>query len=304
VTPRILEHAEATGRVVRLRHGVYVAAPIPTDPSELHLQRALAHQLRRPGHVASHTTAALVWGLPLDDVAAAADGPVRFTVPAGPLARARRSAEAVAAVRSLPREARAMHPSGLVVTTEARTAVDLTMEADLPAALVTLDAVARRVLISAHGEARVRHASQRQRNVDAALRPLHGALDTVGLRGRAAAARGVNLADPRRESPAESLSFGHMVLAGLPLPEVQVRLTDDQGEMYPDFLWRRAMLIGEVDGAVKYSSREDLIAERRREARLRALGWRVVRWEAVEIWRQPHRVMRRIWSDLGEQASA
>jgi very-short-patch-repair endonuclease len=290
--------------VVRLRHGVYVAAPIPADPSTAHLQRALAHQLRRPGHVASHSTAALAWGLPLDDMAGAAEGPVRFIVPAGPLARARRSAQAMAVVRSLPLEARALHPSGLVVTTEARTAVDLAMGADLPAALVTLDAVARRVLISAHGEAGVRRASQRQRNVDAALRPLQGALETVGLRGRAAVARAVELADPLRESPAESLSFGHMVQAGLPLPEVQVRLTDDQGDMYPDFLWRRAMLIGEVDGAVKYASREDLIAERRREARLRALGWRVVRWEAAEVWRQPHLVMRRIWSELGEHASA
>jgi very-short-patch-repair endonuclease len=80
---------------------------------------------------------------------------------------------------------------------------------------------------------------------------------------------------------------------------VQVRITDQHGDMFADFLWRKAGLVGEVDGEVKYESRDVLVAERRREARLRSLGWRIVRWEGAEIRRSPGQVMRRVAMNIG-----
>lgn len=43
----------------------------------------------------------------------------------------------------------------------------------------------------------------------------------------------LDLADPRRETAIESLSFGHMVLAGLPVPDLQPRIVSARGAFYP-----------------------------------------------------------------------
>ncbi len=107
------------------------------------------------------------------------------------------------------------------------------------------------------------------------------------------------LVDGRRESAAESLSFGHMALAGLPLPDVQVLLADEEGELYVDFLWREAGLVGEVDGNLKYTTPDALVAERRRQRRVEACGLRVVRWEAGAIRRRPSSVMGCLARHLG-----
>lgn len=300
VTWRILAHAEDIGRVRRLAHGVYVSASaVPQDAEGRHLQVALALQLVLPGAAASHDTAALAWGLDLADEDAAARGPVRFTRPADGGTRSRRGPGFAIATRDLPPQDRAMHPSGLLVTTRDRTAVDVAAEAGLPEALVTLDSAARMNLRERVGRAWLRDEYVKARSLREAVRPLAAAAERGQTQfTRAQLQEALALVDPRRESPAESLSFGHMVLADLPLPELQVRLTDDEGDMYPDFLWREKMLVGEVDGHVKYRTREDLIAERRREARMRALGCRVVRWEAVAIRATPLKVMRMVESGL------
>ena len=56
---------------------------------------------------------------------------------------------------------------------------------------------------------------------------------------------------------------------------------------YADFCWADARVIGEFDGRVKYldesylrgrSASDAVIAEKIREGRLRALGFRVTRW--------------------------
>ena len=57
--------------------------------------------------------------------------------------------------------------------------------------------------------------------------------------------------DPRRESALESLSYGEMICHGLPLPLLQLPISTPQGEVYPDFLWPEARLIGEADGISK-----------------------------------------------------
>jgi hypothetical protein len=77
-----------------------------------------------------------------------------------------------------------------------------------------------------------------------------------GIRGARSAAA---YFDGKRASPLESLSFGVFVLHGLPLPECQVPIVDDWGDLMGivDFYWREHGVIGEADGRVKYRRRPD-----------------------------------------------
>ena len=84
--------------------------------------------------------------------------------------------------------------------------------------------------------------------------------------------RSLSLADPIRESPIESLSYGHMVEAGLPLPTCQCEVRTPQGTLFPDFYWEERRLIGESDGRWKYVDSGAVMHEKEREQVLRDLG--------------------------------
>ncbi len=107
------------------------------------------------------------------------------------------------------------------------------------------------------------------------------------------------LLEPSRESVAESLTAGHLQLAGLPTPRFQAEIRTPIGKVYPDFYWEDLRLIGEVDGAVKYSDAHAYVLEKEREQALRDLGYRIVRWLAKEIMLRPEVVMERIARALG-----
>ena len=101
----------------------------------------------------------------------------------------------------------------------------------------------------------------------------------LGVRGSAKAARLLQLVDASSESPGESLT--RMLLVGLgALFATQVELRDAHGFIGGvDFLVERRIVV-EFDGLVKYDGvqgREALAAEKRREDRLRAAGYEVVR---------------------------
>jgi very-short-patch-repair endonuclease len=71
--------------------------------------------------------------------------------------------------------------------------------------------------------------------------------------------------------------------AGLPQPEVNVRLDVGDGYLSPDFLWRDAGLIVEADSRRYHDTDSAFQLDRRREQRLQLAGWRVSRctWEQV-----------------------
>ena len=83
-------------------------------------------------------------------------------------------------------------------------------------------------------------------------RDLAAALASSGLAGEAA--RAVEMADGRSESPGESWS--RLVFAGLalPAPELQADIRDAGGRLVGrvDFLFREQRLIVEFDGRIKY----------------------------------------------------
>jgi very-short-patch-repair endonuclease len=292
----MIRWAVRTGRVARLAHGVYICAETaPEEATQQHLMTALAHQLNNRMLIASHHTAAHAWGL-------AVDGPLRipsFIAPQGTGIRAGGDSRFHVHVRHLPAHHRTAHPSGLNVTTAARAAVDVAAGCTLPEALVTLDSAARTDLLAGVGERGLRRAyADDHLLADTRATLLEAAHWAATQRSRGWLEEVVPMADPRRESPAESLSFGHMVLSGLPLPLMQVRILTPDGEFHPDFLWPDHGLIGEVDGRLKYRHAEDLVAEKRRQESLERMGYHFVRWMGEEITSRPASVTARVASAL------
>lgn len=112
--------------------------------------------------------------------------------------------------------------------------------------------------------------------------------------GSRRAERAVAFADGRSGSPGESLSRVRILEGGFPTPELQHRVVDrDGGIGVVDFWWPEHRLIGEFDGIAKYirerytegrDAAEIVIAEKRREDRLRATGARVSRWTWDVAW--------------------
>jgi len=97
------------------------------------------------------------------------------------------------------------------------------------------------------------------------------------------------------QSPLESLSRFQLLAAGLSEPELQFAIYDESGLVgFADMAWPELRVIGEADGMAKYTQREDLIGEKLREDRMRALGWVVVRWTWREILTTPELVVARI----------
>ncbi|GGC06731.1 hypothetical protein GCM10010972_19980 [Cellulomonas carbonis] len=267
----------------RLRPGAYVVADtLPTDPFELGTQLALAHAVavsrqHRPG-VLSHTTAALMWGLPLPGD----PGPthvIRPTTVSG--------SHADDVVRHLVRLApdEVTTVAGMPVTTLARTAVDCA--ATLPAGhgLVVVDA-ARRSGVTA----------------EALQRALAGRPGTRGIR-RARAV--VEHADDGAESPGESSTRAALIGLGLPRPETQVLVRTAAGDMWADLGWRGWRLLVEYDGRSKYEDGgvDALLKEKRRQDLVESAGWRVLRVTAADL-RDRRLLVRRLRAVLPADVAA
>lgn len=97
------------------------------------------------------------------------------------------------------------------------------------------------------------------------------------------------LADEAAESVGESRSRALIHILGFPAPVLQHCFYDVEGFIArTDFFWPDFGVVGEFDGDAKYlddellggrSTREAILAEKKREDRLRALGYAVVRWD-------------------------
>ncbi|MGU3435014.1 hypothetical protein ACNHUS_18600 [Actinomycetes bacterium M1A6_2h] len=129
--------------------------------------------------------------------------------------------------------------------------------------------------------------------VESALRMgAHFDLSRLGRRrGIAMARRAVEFASPLPESIGESWSRALMSQwPEVPAPRLQHTFVDRRGPIgRTDFDWE--FMVGEFDGLAKYSSQADLIAEKLREDRLRAMGLHVVRWVWSDLTR-PERLRR------------
>ena len=294
VSPRMIRTGLETGSLVSVRHGVVVGAEFwPTDPAERHLLRARAEAEVNPGAVVSHQSAAIAWKLPTPGFTPWTDLPVSVTLP--PTGHSSHASPAMHHLRDLPRNHVQRHPLGFEVTSPARTAIDLADGLDLPAALAILDGAARVVCASMLPEIRRRDYNN-PRLARAAVELLH---EAAAATRTARLARALSLVCPARESAPESVSAGHIILAGLPMPRFQVEIRTALGTYWADFLWEEQRLIGECDGAMKYDDAQAIVKEKRREQVLLDRDFGIVRWEATESVLRPDRMLDRIERALG-----
>lgn len=264
LTDREIRNRIARGSLVRVRRGHYVISG-ETAPEAAHL-RLLAATLPHlaPENVISHTSAALLHGLPVSRPDLGQVTTIRRTpghgCQSGKL-RARHTAITDAEVTLT---------GHIPVTTPARTVCDLARTAPFEWAVAAADAALQQGLDPADLE------------IPLDLHPT--------LRGTTRARRVLTFADGRSESPAESISRVHMARAGIPSPVLQHEVFDRNGEFVArlDFAWPDLGLAGEVDGRIKYDdllpagrdATEVILAEKQREERIRqATGWWLVRWD-------------------------
>lgn len=265
--PRGLQRACAKGELVRLRSGAYIAANIwaALDLDErIRLEAAAAHEAGRGAFIASHATAAAVWGIPR---LFAPDGLLhtRVTVAAGT-----RTEHGVRKHAVVDLDLHMTTAHGIPTTTRERTIVDLALSSPFAAAVVAADWV-------------LRFHTTRE-----ALRTVLDEVDPK--RGRARAEAVIEFADPLSGSAGESWSRVQMAEAGLQRPSLQEEFTDDRGRIgFVDFYWPDLRLVGEFDGMQKYTDEEMLGGrtaqqafrdEKLRQSRLQTRGESVTRW----IW--------------------
>jgi hypothetical protein len=133
---------------------------------------------------------------------------------------------------------------------------------------------------------------------------LHARLATIGklrsyvaehpkTKGIARLRRVVDLAEPKAESPMETRLRMLLVLAGLPRPEVQGLICDDQGHVLgrPDLLYRVQRLAIEYDGG---NHRDRLVDDNRRQNGLVGAGLRFLRFTAADVYSTPGSVVMQV----------
>ncbi len=261
--PDEIRSAVGSGRWHRLRRGVYIETAtwltLADDPRARHLVECTAAlTVLGPGPVVSHDSAARFHRLVLPR---AVDGTVRLTH-AEEWRRGR--GYRVAAAELPPGDVVTAGP--LAVTTVGRTLIDCAREWPLVDAVVALDAALQ--------DERVRREDLRS----TVLAQSHWL-------GVGEAARAVDLADGRAESPLETRGRLALLAAGLPRPELQVELHGPRGFVARVDAWYdEAAVAVEFDGRVKYldprpgrTPADVLWDEKRREDQVRELDVRMVR---------------------------
>jgi hypothetical protein len=251
----------------RPAHGVI--APVDVRDADPHITRRRRHALRataavlrRPGQVISGQSAAVLHGLPVFELPALPE-----TTDPGAGGWGDRRVSHVHAAGLSADEVQTWF--GVRATSVARTLVDLGRH-DRRDAIMAADAALREQLVTA-GE--IEGAVARARR-------------WPGIRQARAV---LALADPRAESPLESLTRLVMHDDGLPAPDLQVWV----GRYRVDMLFREQRLIVEIDGLDKYAADDARKREKRRERRLRPFDYRVERltwddvvrrWPTTRVW--------------------
>jgi hypothetical protein len=158
------------------------------------------------------------------------------------------------------------------VTSVARTVVDVARTSSFAAGVITTDSALRGQRVTRAGLESVIQACPRWPGI-------------AGAREVAA------FADGRSESALESLARALFHQHGLPAPDLQVWVGDDEVIGRVDFLWQAYRTVGEADGALKYSNQQVAVAQLRRDARLRDAGFEIVHFTWDEILRTPAEVV-------------
>lgn len=248
----------------RVRRGTYVDRASFQDLDAIGRHRTLIDAVASaaaPGIVISHQSAAVVYGAPLWRVSLEK---VQATRDRRTGARVKSDVRVHCAPVGVVAEV-----DGLLVTTPARTVVDLGRTLSFESAVVTGDA-----LLHDFGVSRAELAAE-----------LEQAKSRTGI---AAARRVVAFLDGRSESVGESRSRVLLARAGLPEPTSQGNVFDPSGRFLGrvDFYFEGTGVLCEFDGRVKYGrllrpgqdAADAVFEEKRREDAIRACGYQLVRW--------------------------
>ncbi|MGB3256819.1 MAG: hypothetical protein WBA72_02415 [Ornithinimicrobium sp.] len=279
-TPSDLQSAVHVGVLDRVCRGAFVdtAAARTADPETLHRLRLHAILRSQPQKlVASHTSAALAWGLPvsyayLDRVHVArveARGTTRKYVHHTLHEGYSRDASTTAA--------------GIPTVCPAVAVLGTAFAGGFKPGLVVADAA-------------LRHGLTSRDELESWMSVLER---TPGM---AAARAAVAASSPSAESPGESLLRFILTHAGLAvIPQFTVRDPAGRFVARVDFLLAELDLVVEFDGAMKYADAtgpEALFAEKRREDDIRRLGYGVVRVVWADL-SDPQRILQWIRSAHG-----
>lgn len=269
------QHARSVrrGAEIRVAHGAYVAAGTwqALDPRSRYLVRTRAvaeTRLHRP--VLSHQSAAALHGLP-----SLGEWPRGVHITAGRAAGGRSSGDIIRHSAKLTDDD-VVEVDGLLVTSVARTVLDLAIAEPLLGSVTALD--------------RALHVDRRRATpplvtIDAIWRSY---ANRMPFRGHVRARDAIEFAVPDADSPLESVSRVNMRAIGCPRPELQARFDDYRGLIgFSEFYWEGHKLVGEADGRSKYvdpryrhgrTLEQVLLDEKARADRIRALGLGISRW--------------------------
>ena len=263
ISDRQLRHPAVT----RLSRDTYLPRALAGDRSA---RLAAVLLTAPPGAVLSHTTAADLWGIAVPLQAAGATR-VHLTVPTDSRAESRRD-------RSVSRtplpEADVTRRGGMPVTTPSRTWRDLAAVLPPAALLAVTDQVLGRWCSHSDLE---RQLADRPRG-----------------RGCARARAVLPVSDARAGSPMESVLRWLVLEAGLPAPDLQHVVTDAAGFVgRVDMAWPEQRVLVEFDGDV-HRERDVFVGDLRRQNRLVAAGWTVLRFSSADVLGRPDDVVATI----------
>ena len=281
---RSLLRLRKTGECVRLTRGLYVlGAHQAVEPEAAHVQLARGGLLLYPDAALSHESALLAHGFPvwrINPSVVHLQRPVQHQVRRGsfvidpwwmamPDDREGADAAPTPAVPVPTRAGPAVEPAVAVVqTTRVRGLVSGVIAAD-------------------HG---LHHGVFTEADLAAVARVVSGWPDS------SAVGAALELADGSSESPGESRCRVCLTVAGFELVP-QVRICDEHGVFVArvDFLLKGTKIALEFDGKVKYDTGDPSVlwAEKRREDRLRELGYIVIRVTWADLDR-PQQLFARI----------
>jgi hypothetical protein len=119
-------------------------------------------------------------------------------------------------------------------------------------------------------------------------------------RGAARCRRVLAVADPRVDSPMESVTRWLLHDAGLPRPTLQYRVLDDGGRQigFGDMAWPGHKVLVEFDGDV-HRERRVSVNDLRRQNRLVLEGWTVLRFSSADVLGRPDDVIAAVRRALG-----
>lgn len=267
------------GELIELHPGVYRIAGSPVTPEQTLFAAVLA---AGAGAAASHRAAAWVWELLPDEA-------VEISVPSGRSARV--EGVTVHRVSDLHRgwvgERR-----GIPVTSPMRTLLDLGAVVDKEVVRSALErALIARYCAVAAVEAELERVGRRGRPGTAVLREV--------LQNRA-------LGDARPDGMLEPHMAELLEAAGLEQPRFQYEIRGEDGRVIDrvDFAYVAERLAIEVDGWSFHGSPEAMTSDLRRQNRLVALGWTVLRFTWWQVMNEPERVAQEIASVLFALRSA